>query len=48
VEAYLVRQAWFVPVLTNGLPFYATKTITGTRVSPRAPLVSLYEVEPAT
>ena len=47
VEAYLVHQAWFVPILTNGLPFYATKTVTGTGVSPKAPLVSLYEVQPA-
>jgi peptide/nickel transport system substrate-binding protein len=47
VEAYLVHQAWFVPVVTTGLPFYARKSITGTSVSTKAPLVSLYEVQEA-
>ncbi|HWB36771.1 MAG TPA: ABC transporter substrate-binding protein, partial [Rugosimonospora sp.] len=45
VEAYLVRQAWFVPVVTIGLPYYATSKITGTAVSPKAPLASLYEIQ---
>jgi peptide/nickel transport system substrate-binding protein len=47
VEAWLVHQAWFVPVVTTGLPFYATKKVTGTSVSPKAPLASIYEVQPA-
>jgi peptide/nickel transport system substrate-binding protein len=47
VEAYMVNQAWFVPVLTQGLPFYATSNITGTSVSAQAPLAELYEVQPS-
>jgi peptide/nickel transport system substrate-binding protein len=47
IESWLVRQAWFVPVVATGLPFYATKDVTGTTVSPRAPLASIYEVQPA-
>lgn len=46
VKGYLVRQAWFVPVVTTGLPFYASGKVTGTGVSTRAPLASLYEVRP--
>jgi peptide/nickel transport system substrate-binding protein len=47
VEGWLVHQAWFVPVVTTGLPYYATKKVTGTSVSPKAPLASIYEVQPA-
>jgi peptide/nickel transport system substrate-binding protein len=47
VEAYMVNQAWFVPVLTQGLPFYATSDITGTSVSAQAPLAELYEAQPS-
>ena len=47
IEAYLVQQAWFVPVVTTGLPFYANQKVTGTNVSPTAPLASLYEIQPA-
>jgi peptide/nickel transport system substrate-binding protein len=47
VEAYLVNQAWFVPILTQGLPFYATSNISGTSVSAQAPLAELYEVQPS-
>jgi peptide/nickel transport system substrate-binding protein len=47
VEAYMVRQAWFVPVLTQGLPYYATSNITGTSVSAQAPLAELYQIQPA-
>jgi ABC-type transport system substrate-binding protein len=47
VKAWLVHQAWFVPVVTTGLPYYAAKTVTGTAVSPKAPLASIYEVQPA-
>lgn len=44
---YLAQQAWFVPVVSTGLPYYATKTVTGVATSVRAPLLSLYEVRPA-
>jgi peptide/nickel transport system substrate-binding protein len=47
VESYLVNQAWFVPVLTQGLPFYATTSITGTQVSAQAPLAELYGIQPS-
>jgi peptide/nickel transport system substrate-binding protein len=47
VEAWLMHQSWFVPVVATGLPYYATKAVTGTSVSPRAPLASIYEVQPA-
>jgi peptide/nickel transport system substrate-binding protein len=47
VKAWLVHQAWFVPVVATGLPYYATRKVTGTAVSPRAPLASIYEVQPA-
>ncbi len=47
VESYLVDNAWFVPVVSTGLPYYATTNITGTAVTANAPLVELYQVEPA-
>jgi peptide/nickel transport system substrate-binding protein len=47
VESYLVNNAWFVPVVASGLPWYATTNITGTSVTTTAPLVELYQVEPA-
>jgi ABC-type transport system substrate-binding protein len=47
VESYLVNNAWFVPVVASGLPWYATTNITGTKVTTSAPLVELYQVEPA-
>ena len=47
VESYIVGQAWFVPILTQGLPFYATSNITGTSVSAQAPLAELYQIQPA-
>jgi peptide/nickel transport system substrate-binding protein len=47
IEAYLIDQAWFVPVVTIGLPYYATKAVTGTATSARAPLLELYQVQPA-
>jgi peptide/nickel transport system substrate-binding protein len=46
VESYLVNNAWFVPVVASGLPWYATANITGTSVTASAPLVELYQVEP--
>jgi peptide/nickel transport system substrate-binding protein len=47
IESYLVNNAWFVPVVASGLPWYATTNITGTSVTTTAPLVELYQVEPA-
>jgi peptide/nickel transport system substrate-binding protein len=47
IEAYLVREAWFVPVVTTGLPFYATRSVTGVATSAGAPLLELYQVRPA-
>jgi peptide/nickel transport system substrate-binding protein len=47
IEDYLVNQAWFVPIVTIGLPYYATSAVTGTSTSAKAPLLELYEVQPA-
>jgi peptide/nickel transport system substrate-binding protein len=47
IEAYLVNQAWFVPIVTIGLPYYATSAVTGGTTSAKAPLLELYEVRPA-
>jgi peptide/nickel transport system substrate-binding protein len=47
IEQYLVNQAWFVPIVTIGLPYYATSAVTGTATSAKAPLLELYEVRPA-
>ena len=47
IEDYLVNQAWFVPIVTIGLPYYATSAVTGTSTSAKAPLLELYEVRPA-
>jgi peptide/nickel transport system substrate-binding protein len=47
IEDYLVNQAWFVPIVTIGLPYYATSAVTGTGTSAKAPLLELYEVRPA-
>jgi peptide/nickel transport system substrate-binding protein len=47
IQAHLVREAWFVPVVTTGLPYYARKTVTGLATSPKAPVLSLYEVRQA-
>jgi peptide/nickel transport system substrate-binding protein len=46
IEAYLVNQAWFVPVVTIGLPYYATSAVAGATTSAKAPLLELYEVRP--
>jgi peptide/nickel transport system substrate-binding protein len=46
IEAYLVNQAWFVPIVTIGLPYYATSAVTGTTTMAKAPLLELYEVRP--
>lgn len=47
IQAHLVNEAWFVPVVTTGLPYYARKTVTGLATSPKAPVLSLYEIQPA-
>jgi peptide/nickel transport system substrate-binding protein len=47
IEAYLVNQAWFVPIVTIGLPYYATSAVTGATTSAKAPLLELYEVRSA-
>ncbi|HEX5407797.1 MAG TPA: ABC transporter substrate-binding protein [Pseudonocardiaceae bacterium] len=47
IEGYLVHQAWFVPVVTTNLAYYARKTVTGTATSAKAPLMELYEIQPA-
>jgi peptide/nickel transport system substrate-binding protein len=47
IEAYLVNQAWFVPIVTIGLPYYATSAVAGAATSAKAPLLELYEVRPA-
>lgn len=47
VVGQLVHQAWFVPVIATGLPFYASKKVTGIATSAKAPNLSLYDVQPA-
>jgi peptide/nickel transport system substrate-binding protein len=47
IEAYLVNQAWFVPIVTIGLPYYSTSAVAGTATSAKAPLLELYEVRVA-
>jgi peptide/nickel transport system substrate-binding protein len=47
IEDYLVHQAWFVPVTTFDLLYYARSTVTGTTTSAKAPLLDLYDIEPA-
>ncbi len=47
IQSYLVNQAWFVPVTSIGLPYYASSGVTGTATTPKAPLLDLYEVRPA-
>jgi peptide/nickel transport system substrate-binding protein len=47
IEAYLVHQAWFVPVVATGLPYYGTKAVAGVATSAAAPLLELYQVRPA-
>jgi peptide/nickel transport system substrate-binding protein len=47
IMAYLVQQAWFVPIVSQDLYYYASKNITGTTTTPTS-YVSIYEVQPAT
>ena len=47
VLAHVTNQAWFVPVVSTSLPYYARKTVTNVRTSAKAPLLSLAEITPA-
>ncbi len=47
VIAHLTTQAWFVPVVMTGLPYYARNTLDGIKTSAKEPLLSLYEITPA-
>jgi peptide/nickel transport system substrate-binding protein len=47
IEADLVQQAWFVPVVAQGLPVYASPTVTGTTVKPPTSYPVLYDLQPA-
>lgn len=47
IERYLVEQAWFVPVVAQGLPTYVSPKLAGADVKPPTSFVSLYEVQPA-
>ncbi len=47
VEAYVTNQAWFVPVVTTSLPYYARNTVSGVKTSAKAPLLELTEITPA-
>src|SRR5258708_37351200 len=46
IQAYLVGQAWVVPVAAIGLPYYATNAGTRTTTWARAPLLELAEDRP--
>jgi len=47
VIEYLTTEAWFVPVVMTGLPYYARDTVSGVVTSAQEPLLSLYEIVPA-
>jgi peptide/nickel transport system substrate-binding protein len=47
IMRYLVEQAWFVPVVDQGLPFYVSPKVAGADVKPPMAFVSLYELQPA-
>jgi peptide/nickel transport system substrate-binding protein len=47
VIAHLTNEAWFVPVVMTGLPYYARDTVSGIRTSAKEPLLSLFEVVPS-
>lgn len=47
VIEYLTTEAWFVPIVMTGLPYYARDTVSGVVTSAQEPLLSLYEVVPA-
>lgn len=47
VIAHVTEQAWFVPVVSTSLPYYARKTVTNVQTTAKAPLLSLTEITPA-
>jgi peptide/nickel transport system substrate-binding protein len=47
IEAYLVHNAWFVPVVTTDLTYYAAKSVAGVQTSPQAPILELYGLSSA-
>jgi len=47
VVAHVTQQAWFVPVVSTSLPYYARKTVSGVRTTAKAPLLELSEITPA-
>ena len=47
VIAHLTNQAWFVPIVMTGLPYYARDTVAVIKTSAKEPLLSLYEIVPA-
>lgn len=47
IVRYLVEQAWFVPVVAQGLPFYVGPKVAGADVKPPMAFVSMYELQPA-
>jgi peptide/nickel transport system substrate-binding protein len=47
VVGYVTQQAWFVPVVSTSLPYYARTTVAGVRTSAKAPLLELGEITPA-
>jgi peptide/nickel transport system substrate-binding protein len=47
VVAHVTDQAWFVPVVSTSLPYYARKSVGDVRTTAKAPLLSLTEITPA-
>jgi peptide/nickel transport system substrate-binding protein len=47
VVDHVTNQAWFVPVVSTSLPYYARKTVANVRTTAKAPLLSLTEITPA-
>jgi peptide/nickel transport system substrate-binding protein len=47
VLAHVTNQAWFVPVVSTSLPYYARKTVANVQTSAKAPLLELTEITPA-
>lgn len=47
IVAHLVQQAWFVPVVAQGLPVYVSPTVTGAAVTPPTSYPVLYDLQPA-
>ena len=47
VIAHVTTQAWFVPVVSTSLPYYAGKKVGDVQTTAKAPLLSLTEITPA-